>query len=66
MTTSKMKTPKTFNTVMFLNFRTPKIIAPITLKFEQIGLTADKMPPKDADIITNSEDPDQTAPLGAV
>ena len=29
------------NTVKFLNFRTPENIALITLKFEQIGLTAE-------------------------
>ena len=36
-------------------------IAVITLKFIKIGLTAEK-----ANEIANSEDPDQTAPLGAV
>ena len=38
--------------------------AVITLKFEQIGLT--EMSPKIVDGMANSEDPDQTAPLGAV
>ena len=37
-------------------------IAVITLKFKQ----SREMPRKDADRIANSEDPDQTAPLGAV
>ena len=40
-------------------------IAVNILKFKQIGLTAEKMPLKDADEIANSENPDQTAP-GAV
>ena len=37
----------------------------ITLKFKQRGFYQRLMHPKDADSIANSEDPDQTAPLGA-
>ena len=52
-------------TVKVLNFQTlenccnhPKILTNWSYSRE--------MPPKDADRIANSEDPDQTAPLGAV
>ena len=48
-------------TLKFLNFRTPENIAVMYLKFKQRCQT-----PKDAYGIANSEDPDQTAPLGAV
>ena len=53
------------NTVKFLNFGTPENFAVIYLKFEQRGQSLGyfvKMMQMDA----NSEDPDQTAPLGAV
>ena len=46
-------------TVKFLNFRTPENFAVINLSFKQRGQ-------KDSNGIANSEDPDQTAPLGAV
>ena len=49
------------DTLKFLNLRMPKNFAVIILKLEKRGLH-----PKDADSIANSEDPDQTAPLGAV
>ena len=47
------------NTVKFLNFR-------INLKFKQRSQTLREFCQKDANGIANSEDPDQTAPLGAV
>ena len=54
-------------TVKFLNFGTPEILAIIYLKFKQIlGQTQRVFCRKDANEIANSEDPDQTAPLGAV
>ena len=52
-------------TVNFLNIRTSKKFAVITLKVEQDGVSL-VMHPKDAEGIANSVDPDQTAPLGAV
>ena len=52
-------------TVKFLNFRTPEIFAVNYLKFKQIGKTLGYFIKKDANGIENSEDPDQTAPLGA-
>ena len=48
-------------TVKFLNFQTPKNFAVIYLKFKQRPFCQN-----DANGIANSEDPDQTAPLGAV
>ena len=39
-------------------------IDPITLKFDENEFTVEKVSNKDG--IANSEDPDQTAPLGAV
>ena len=53
-------------TVKFLNFLTPEIFAVVYLKLEQRGQTLRLFRPKDANGIANSEDPDQTAPLGAV
>ena len=50
------------STVKFLNFRTPEIFAVIYLKFKQRG----QFDQNGANGIANSEDPDQTAPLGAV
>ena len=55
-----------FNTVKFLNFRTPENFAVFYLKFEQRGQTLGYFFEKDANRIANSEDPDQTAPLGAI
>ena len=53
------------STLKFLNFRTPEIFAVIYLKFKQRqNLRVFRQ--KDANGIANSEDPDQTAPLGAV
>ena len=58
-------------TVKFLNFRTPENFAVIYLKFKQKAQTLGYFVKrvfcqKDANGIANSEDPDQTAPLGAV
>ena len=53
-------------TVKFLNFGTPEIFAVIYLKFKQIGQTLRVFSQEDANGIANCEDPDQTAPLGAV
>ena len=47
------------------NFRTPDMLAVITLKFKQRSFHRD-ICPEDADKMTNSVDPDQTAPVGAV
>ena len=54
------------STVKFLNFGTPEIFAVIHLKFKQRGKTLKAFCQNGANGITNSEDPDQTAPLGAV
>ena len=43
-------------------FLVTKNIAVITLKLEQIGLINREMPPKYADGMANSADPDQIAP----
>ena len=54
-------------TVKFLNFlRTPENFAVIYLEFKQKAQTFKVFSQEDADGIANSEDPDQTAPLGAV
>ena len=53
------------NTVKFLNFRMPENIAVIYLKLKKrpkLGVFYQN----EAKRIANSEDPDQTAPLGAV
>ena len=47
-------------TVKYLNIRTPKKFAVITLKFKKDGFTERVMHPKDAAGIANSVDPDQT------
>ena len=52
-------------TVKFLNFRTPENFAVIYLKFKQRDQTLGFLK-KDANGIANSDDPDQTAPRGAV
>ena len=52
--------------IKFLNFWTPDNITVIYLKFKQRGQTLKEFHQKGANGITNSEDPDQTAPLGAV
>ena len=54
------------DTVKFLNFRTPEKFAVIYLKFKQKAQTLGYFVKKNANGIANSEDPDQTAPLGAV
>ena len=53
-------------TVKFLNFETPEIYGVIYLKFKERGQNMKVFCQKDANGIANSEDPDQTAPLGAV
>ena len=53
-------------TVKLLNFGTQKNFAVIYLQFKHGGQTLKVFRPKDADGIANSEDPGQTAPLGAV
>ena len=53
-------------TVKFLNFRMPENFAVIYLKFKKRGQTSRYFIKEDADGIANSEDPDQTAPRGAV
>ena len=54
------------NTVKFLNFRTPEKFAVIYLKLKKKAQTLEYFVKKNANGIANSEDPDQTAPLGAV
>ena len=53
-------------TVKFLNFRTPENFAIIYLKFKEKRPNLCVFLLKEANGIANSEDPDQTAPLGAV
>ena len=53
-------------TVKFLNFGTPEIFAVIYLKFKQRGQTLRVFCQNGANGLAKSEDPDQTAPLGAV
>ena len=53
-------------TVKFLNFGRPEIFALIYIKFEQRGQTLRVFCQNGANGIANSENPDQTAPLGAV
>ena len=53
-------------TIKFLNFWTPENFAVIYLKFKQRGQSFKVFYQNDANGIANSEDPDQTAPLGAV
>ena len=58
-----------YDTVKFLNFRMPENFAVIYLKFKQRGQTLGCFCQNDTNGrhgIANSEDPDQTAPLGAV
>ena len=52
--------------VKFLNFRTPENFAVIYLKFKQRSQILVYIVKKMNIDIANSEDPDQTAPLGAV
>ena len=53
-------------TVKFLYFRTPENFAVIYLKFKQRGQTLRVFRQKEENGMANSEDPDQTAPRGAV
>ena len=53
-------------TVKFLNFGISEIFAVIYLKFKQRGQTLRVFCQNGANGIANSEDPNQTAPLGAV
>ena len=53
-------------TVKFLNFRTPENFAVIYLNFKQRGQILRVFCLNGANGIANSEDPDQTATLGAV
>ena len=53
-------------TVKFLNFRTPEILAVSYLKFRQSGQNLRSFCQNGAKGIANSEDPDQTAPLGVI
>ena len=54
------------NTVKFLNFWTPENFAVIYLKFKKKRPNLRVFHQIDVNGIANSEDPDQTAPLGAV
>ena len=54
------------STVKFLNFRMPENIAVIYPKFKQRHQIIGNFIKKVQNGIANSEDPDQTAPLGAV
>ena len=53
-------------TLKVLNFRTLEIYCCTHPKIQTNWPYSREMPPKDAEGIANSEDPDQTAPLGAV
>ena len=53
-------------TVKFLNIETPEIFDVIYLKFKQRGQTFRVFCQNGAKGIANSEDPEQTAPRGAV
>ena len=55
-----------YNTVKILNFPTPEIFAVILPKIQTKTLNLREFHQKGANGIANSEDPDQTAPLGAV
>ena len=54
------------STVKSLNFRTPENFSEIYVKFKQKVQTLGYFFQKEANGIANSEDSDQTAPLGAV
>ena len=57
---------KSYVTVKFLTFWTPENFAVIYLKFKERGKTLGYFFQEDANGKANSEDPDQTATLGAV
>ena len=65
---SSFQTDKLDNTIYrkVPNFRMPENFVVIYLKFKKRGQTLWYFVQKDANGIANSEDPDQTAPLGAV
>ena len=52
--------------VKFLNFRTPKKLCCNLPKIQTKTPILGVFHQKDVNVIANSEDPDQTAPLGAV
>ena len=52
------------STVKLKKIGTPKIIIKIVLELEKLGFAV--ICPQDVDEMTNSVDPDQTVPLGAV
>ena len=54
------------HTIKFLNFRTPEKLCCNLPKIKQKSPNLRLFRQKDAIRIANSEDPDQTAPLGAV
>ena len=54
------------STVKILKFGTPQTITIIVLKVEKFDFTFALMHPKDADVMANSVDPDQTASSEAV
>ena len=56
----------TGTTIKFLNFGTPENFAKIYLKFKQRGQKLRVFCQNGANGIANSEDPDQTAPVGAL
>ena len=60
---SRTLSTKKIENMCTLNFRMPKIFGVIYLKKRQ---NLKDFPQKDANGIANSEDPDQTAPLGAI
>ena len=55
----------TYNTVNFLNIRTPKKFVVITLKFELCGSTLRVLSLNDVDGMANSVDPDSGSALFA-
>ena len=57
---------KKYVPVKFLNFRIPENFAVIYLKFKQKRPNLRIFNQEDSNGIANSEDTDQTAPLGAV
>ena len=55
-----------YPSVKLLNFRTPEILAVVYQRFKQTSQTLRVYCQNGANGIANSEDPDQTAPVGAV
>ena len=54
------------NAVKFLNFRTPKKLCSNLPKIKTLTPNLREFHQKGANELANSEDPDQTAPVGAV